>query len=278
LDNPSKILNYIYINAKTIPDYFNKAEELFNKEENKRSSDENSEKSTSVKKSKAAMNEKNENEKKKMEENEEKTKNDKKETVLSPKAIYNNLIDLISEKRNARAGGKKRTVNFRNVAISNMLNHADKDKKNSSNDLKKSKRFANRNWYRSVSLNKGYLYKKDNENENKRNINKSTTSYLGLGKDSKYKYGSKNSIQNANTTKNVIIASKDSKFIKKFSKRNTNIYNKRNMNRYSKRNLGNEKISSNINNDNDNIEEIFNENDNSFTTLKINNIHQRRRY
>jgi hypothetical protein len=50
------------------------------------------------------------------------------------------------------------------------------------------------------------------------------------------------------------------------------------MNRYSKRNLGNEKISSNINNDNDNIEEIFNENDNSFTTLKINNIHQRRRY
>ena len=296
LDNPSKILNYIYINSKTVPDYFDKAEDLFNKDESKKSSD-NTDKSTSGKKSKLATNEKNENEKNNEEEEEKEKENankkeDDNKDILSPKTIYNTLIDLISEKKNGRSGGKKRTVNFRNIAISDVLDcAASRGKKSSTiNESKKSKKTTNKNWYRSVSLNKVTMYKKDKDKdiENKKKIMKSPTNYMNLRKESKHKNIPNMAIQNANTTKNnnFNIMNKESKYIKKFSKRNTSLYNKRINSNYSKRNTNignniNENILGNINN-NENNKNNDNDNNNNFgdniLAIRNNNTHQRKKY
>ena len=191
LENPNKILNYIYINTKSFPDYlFLKAEKNFNKDESKKTSEENSDESrSSSKKSKRSnINEKNVEKMKKQNEdikNENNENKDNKKGKLSPRTIYNNLIDLISEKRNERSGNKKRTVNFKNVKISNILDYVE-SKEKIRDENKIVKKSPNKKWHRSQSLNKNY-YKQ-------RKANRSPTKK----QDTKYKFTSNIVMQNNN--------------------------------------------------------------------------------
>ena len=294
LDNPNKILNYIYINSKTFPDYLNKTERLFNKEDTKRTSGGNSERTTNIKRPKRIPEKDNgENENNNIDKDKEKNKENNnqnneniKKEKLSPRAIYNNLIDLISEKRNERTGSKKRTVNFKNVIISNILDYVEnKEKKNlNQNDIKKAKRNTSKNWYRSVSLNKSKQNDKDNkdnkdkkDNDQKRNIAKSTNYSNNFRKESKFKVNSNatgnGTPSNINRESKFVKKNIDNKSIRKTSVNSLNVkYSKRNTN------IGNnidDKILNNLNynkrNKNDN-----NEHENSFMTIKSNR--QRKKY
>ena len=205
IENPTKILNYIYINSKTFPDYLlNKTERAY-KEESKKSSEESE---TSSNKSKdSSSKDKNNNKKEKKNVNKENNGNEEKNEIekksnLSPRTIYNNLIDLISEKRNERNGNKKKTVNFKNLEISNILDYMDiKDSKKTKNSINDNKKW----FYRSVSLNKqdGLYRKKLNQRER----GKSTT-MRNSNSNSRFRTNSSVNFQNITSFNKTI----DSKF------------------------------------------------------------------
>ena len=106
LENPNKILNYIYINAKPTSE-----------EQNSR---------TNIPTNKDQENkEKNDNIINAIQGNSSNNKKEEKKVILSPRAIYNNLIDLISdksEKKKERTNKKKQTINFRKVNLNDILN------------------------------------------------------------------------------------------------------------------------------------------------------------
>jgi len=181
LENPNRILNYIYINSKPIPEFpISKTEKIFDKEDSKKSLEDSLDEESS---SDAEITAKKDKEKeKKVEikteksevnnENEENKKEEEKKVGLSPRTIYNNLIDLISEKRSGeRTKSKKRTVNFRNVKISKILDYVENKKIYGKRSLN-----PNKNWFRSSSLNPKKF--KIEEEHIQRRRGKSTTSYL----------------------------------------------------------------------------------------------------
>ena len=180
LENPNRILNYIYINSKPLPEFpLDKEEKIFDKEDSKKSLDDSSEEESSSDADFMAKKEKEKEkkveiktEKKEVNGNEENKKEEEKKVGLSPRTIYNNLIDLISEKRSGeRTKNKKRTVNFRNVKISKILDYVENKKIYGKRSLN-----PNRNWFRSSSLNpKKYPVEEENI---QRRRGKSTTSYL----------------------------------------------------------------------------------------------------
>ena len=109
LENPNKILNYIYINSKPFSEEQNsKSDSLINEKEK---NIENAEESN-----KELINAKIINMKPTKEKEERKVN-------LSPRAIYNNnFINLISEKRSERSSAKKQTINYNSIQITNILN------------------------------------------------------------------------------------------------------------------------------------------------------------
>ena len=111
VENPNKIFNYIFINTKPFSEEQNSG---INNQTNKEQ--ENNEK----KYSENISNIINKNQLNKKKKN-SKEKEDKK-VKLSPRAIYNNLVDLVSDKKKERTGKKKQTVNFKNVNLNDILN------------------------------------------------------------------------------------------------------------------------------------------------------------
>ena len=257
LEDPTRILNYIYINSKPITDFpLNKQESIFNREESKRYSVSDSESDSSNKSSSqnsSLINAKKEKDKKKeikkdnidyQKENEENKIEDDKKQGLSPRTIYNNLIDLISERKSGeRARSKKRTVNFRNMKISKILDYVENKKTAGKRSLN-----PNKNWYRSISLNTKNYKKNDIEIQQRRR-GKSITSHLNSTHSSKFKISTtplfqNNSSQeeksnnnsnmeninlNKRNTKNNIINTNNN-YIKRNASMTNNAYLKRNTN------------------------------------------------
>ena len=123
IENPNKILNYIYINSKPFSEEPNSKTNMpTNKEDEKVLKNEEEATSSNLKNSKF-INKRGKKEKK------------GNNNILSPRAIYNNLIDLISEKRKERTSKKKQTVNFKNMKINNILNSS-KIEGNTIDDIK----------------------------------------------------------------------------------------------------------------------------------------------
>ena len=122
LENPNKILNYIYINSKPLSDEQNSRtnRKIVDNEKNEQNEDEIT---------KEKLRNSNILNKKNIKEKTEEEKN------LSPRAIYNNLIDLISEKRKGRSLAKKQTVNYNNMEIPNILSSSKLEEKKI-NDIK----------------------------------------------------------------------------------------------------------------------------------------------
>ena len=163
LENPNKILNYIYINTKTFPDFFlYKTEKILNKDDESRKTSEDNSGESKSSSNKVSVRSSKKIKKKEIsvqkQEDKNENKEDDKKSILSPRTIYNSLIDLISEKRSERSGNKKRTVNFKSVKISKILDYVESKEKNQI-DSKRTKKLPNKKWYRSQSLNKNNYYR-----------------------------------------------------------------------------------------------------------------------
>ena len=114
IENPNKILNYIYINSKSFSEEQNSKTNIMANKENEKleQNDQNILSNIDTLNSKTIK-------KKKSKEKKEEAK-----ANLSPRAIYNNLINLVSEKKNERSNAKKQTINFNTIQITNILNSA----------------------------------------------------------------------------------------------------------------------------------------------------------
>ena len=129
LENPNKILNYIYINSKPIIEEPNsKTNRQINKE-NENDEHQEEEKINTDIKATSTINKKEKKEKKEIKEEDK--------TLLSPRAIYHNLFDLISAKRKERSKTRKQTVNFRHMNFTNILNTSKIEEKAQSGERKK---------------------------------------------------------------------------------------------------------------------------------------------
>ena len=142
LENPNKILNYIYINSKSLNEEPNsKTNRQINKENEKNENEEEEKVNTEIKNTSTI--------------NKEEKKEEK--PILSPRAIYNNLVDLISEKRKERSKTKKQTINLKNMNITNILNSLKVEEKiQSSGRKKENKSIKSRKtpFGRSITLNR----------------------------------------------------------------------------------------------------------------------------
>ena len=147
LENPNKILNYVYINSKPFIEEPNSKTIIQTNKENEKVNEKKEEETNSELMNSKFLNKRNKREKK------EKNKN------LSPRAIYNNLIDLISEKRKERSVKKKQTVNFQNIKINNILNSSKIGGKidNNENKISKNEKPKKTPIVRSTTLNKARL-------------------------------------------------------------------------------------------------------------------------
>ena len=147
LENPNKILNYVYINSKPFIEEPNSKTIIQTNKENEKVNEKKEEETNSELMNSKFLNKRNKREKK------EKNKN------LSPRAIYNNLIDLISEKRKERSVKKKQTVNFQNIKINNILNSSKIGGKieNNENKINKNEKPKKTPIVRSTTLNKARL-------------------------------------------------------------------------------------------------------------------------
>ena len=126
LENPNKILNYIYINSKPLTEEPNsKTNRQINKEDEKNKQKEEEKINTEIKVT-STINKK-----------EKKEKKEEEKTILSPRAIYNNLLDLVSEKKKERSKTKKQTINFKNMNFTNILNISKTEEKPPSGERKK---------------------------------------------------------------------------------------------------------------------------------------------
>ena len=148
LENPNKILNYIYINSKPFIEEPNSRTIVqTNKENEKVNSKKEEEVTNSEMTNSKILNKRNKREKKQINNN------------LSPRSIYNNLIDLISEKRKDRSIKKKQTVNFKNMKINSILNSSKLGGKidNNENKNNKNEKVKKSPIIRSTTLNKARM-------------------------------------------------------------------------------------------------------------------------
>ena len=143
MDNPSKILNYIYINSKNFSEEQNSRTNIQIKE-NENNGQEEEKINMDI------------NNKKNLDKKNKKEIKEEKKTILSPRAIYNDLIDLVNEKRNKRSNTKKQTVNFKNLKIKNFLNISKTDIK-AENEIKKEEKVKKSPIIRSTTLNKSRI-------------------------------------------------------------------------------------------------------------------------
>ena len=209
LESPSKILNYIYINSKPLTDDQNlnyNIQKLHNENKN---NDNDTEEINSNNLRNSNIGQKN-----------NKIQNEVKKKNLSPKEIYNNLIDLLSEKRKERSQKKKQTVNFKNMKIANFLNTSKSEIKinnlNKKNDNDKKKKPS---LLRSITLNKigiGNL-----KNKVKKTAGNFTQSY-NKNKSFDRKLNFRTNYKNKKNFKiNEFMSSKNKKYSKNNSNKNT---------------------------------------------------------
>jgi len=285
LDNPNRILNYIYINSKPLPEFpLSKSEKIFEKEDSKKSLEDSSEEESSSDADIVAKKEKEKEKEKKVEikaekkevnnENPEDQKEEEKKPGLSPRTIYNNLIDLISEKRSGeRTKSKKRTVNFRNVKISKILDYVENKK-----ILGKRSLNPNKNWFRSSSLNPKKFQLEEEHIQRRRG--KSTTSFIHSRELSSKMVNQKNFINeenkdldSQNITKRSNNSRKNLNVVNKFnSKKKPSIVNNKNIDESIKKDENND---SNGDNNISVIDEKALENNNSSLFLKKSSLFKR---
>ena len=112
IENPNKIFNYIFINTKPFSEEQNSGINIQTNQEQENIEKKYRENIWNI------INKNKLNKKKKK----SKEKEDKK-VKLSPRAIYNNLIETVSDnKKKERSSKKKQTFNFRNVNLNDILN------------------------------------------------------------------------------------------------------------------------------------------------------------
>ena len=224
IENPNKIFNYIYINSKPFSEEQNSRINIQTNKEN-----EKNEQSLVINNEILNMNNINKKSKKDIKEEEK--------IILSPRAIYNDLIDLISEKRNKRFNTKKQTVNFKNMKIKNILNTSkteiktvNENKNNENEKVKKtpiirsttlnkakfmaikSKKFISSfpNYKRNISSEKPYSFKSNFANQKNikisdfKNINNKPISQNNNNLNINEKDGINNNLNNYNN--NIIVS------------------------------------------------------------------------
>ena len=149
IENPNKIFHYIYINAKPLPEEQNSGINIQTNREQEMSEKKYNGNISDIMKKHSPNKKKN----KKKEKEDEKVK-------LSPRAIYNNLMKLVSDSKKERINKKKQTVNFKNVNLNELLNSTRiKNIDITSSQIKKSKEdFSKKSpIIRSTTLNKNAI-------------------------------------------------------------------------------------------------------------------------